>query len=103
MRPNRLPVVAKTAGGPALAALMRGGAWREDAAGDTPSRIAEATHLPPHPPAPPTPMATASCPLAGNALKTSVKGEHGRGPGMGEWKVFKRRGNSIPAFIFYLN
>lgn len=77
MNPSCLPAAARTVDGPVLVVPTRGVAWREDAAGDTPSRIAEATLLPQHHPA--ALMQAASCPLVANALKTSVKGKAGGG------------------------
>lgn len=74
-RPSCLPAHARTADGPALAPRTRGVAWREDAAGDTLCRTAEATPPLQHHRAARTLMPAASCPLAASASRTSVKGE----------------------------
>lgn len=75
MRPSCLPAHARTADGPALAPRTRGVAWREDAAGDTLCRTAEATPPLQRHRAARTLMPTASCPLAVSASRTSAKGE----------------------------
>lgn len=74
MKPSCLPVPARIADGPVSAALTRGVAWREDAAGDIRSRIAEATLLLQHHPAAHTLTQVVSWPMVVNALKTSAKG-----------------------------
>lgn len=100
MKPSCLPVAERTADGPVSVALTKGGAWREDAAGDIPSRIAEAMLLLQHHPA--TLILATSCP---SVAKTSVKGE------TGEWgsernnkvKDQKKKTKLYPYFYFSLN
>lgn len=86
MTPSCPRVGERTAGGPVSAALMRGEAWREDAAGDIRFRIAEAMLLPQHHPAPVTLVQVASSALVAN-MKISVKGKVcKRSKGEEKWK-----------------
>lgn len=101
MIPSCLPASARTADGPVLVAPTRGEAWREDAAGDIHSKIAEATLLLQHHPAALILTQAASCPLVANVLKTSVKGEvEGGQREMQKWKIFKRRKEALSLLSF---
>lgn len=101
MKPSCLPASARSAGGPVSVAPTRGVAWREDAAGGTRSRIAEATLLPQHHPAALTLTQAASCPSVANVSKTSVKGEAGVGQReMEKWKIIKRREETLSLLPF---
>lgn len=100
MKHSCLPTAARTADGPVSVAPTRGVAWRGDAAGDTRSRIAEATRLPQHHPAALILTQAASCPSVANVLKTSVKGEAGGGQSeMENWKIQEKKRNFILASI----
>lgn len=74
-KPSCLLASERTDDGLVSGAPTRDVAWKEDAAGDIRCRIAEVTPLPQHHPAALILMQAASCPLAANVLKTSVKGE----------------------------
>lgn len=98
MKPNCLPVAERTADGPALVAPTKGGAWREDAAGDIPSKITEAMLLLHHHPA--TLTQATSCPSVASVLKTSVKGEGGHRE---EWQSGRsEEEDKTLSFIFIL-
>lgn len=102
MKPSCLRAAERAAGGPVSAAPMKGGAWRDDAAGDIRSRTAEATRLPQHHQA--AHIRAASCPSVDVVLKTSAKGEERGGRrGMEKWKMSKRRKKNYPCFHFILN
>lgn len=84
IKPSCPLMAARTADEPASAALTRGEAWREDAAGDIRSRITEVTPPPQHHPAANAVWLASVV----NALMTSAKGDVGKVADMNHFTFF---------------